>query len=370
MLALRATPKPLPRAAGWAVFGVLVVFVAVGTISRAGDDPAQAAIGTAVAVGFGAAAILGRPLWILPAALVGSAGITLVGDGTASNLAWFGLPVLAAWCALSAPLQVTGIYWAAAMVTIGAEALLASPDAGWAAWVGGTCFSVVGCTFGRRQRDLAEQLRAAQAGLAQRAQAEERNRIARELHDVIAHSLTVSLLHVSSARLALDEDRETAVRALEEAERLGRRSLDEVRHAVGLLHRGEDADPTAPLPGSLDLPSLIEGFRSAGADVSSTIDGDLDRLPNTVGLAAYRIVQESLTNAVKHAPGTASTVRVRVRPDSVQVLVESEGTPRRGEGLGLLSMRERAESVGGRCSAGPGGTGWLVRAELPLQPVR
>ena len=103
--------------------------------------------------------------------------------------------------------------------------------------------------------------------------------------------------------------------------------------------------------------------------MSSTIEGDLDRLPDTVGLAAYRIVQESLTNAVKHAPGRASTVRVSVRPESVQVSVESEGTPRRGEGLGLLSMRERAESVGGRCTAGPGGAGWLVRAELPLPPA-
>jgi hypothetical protein len=137
-------------------------------------------------------------------------------------------------------------------------------------------------------------------------------------------------------RPALDEDRATAVRALEEAERLGRRSVDEVRHAVGLLHRGGEADPSAPLPGSLDLPSLIEGFRSAGADVSSTIDGDLDRLPNTVGLAAYRIVQESLTNAVKHAPGAASTVRVTVRPECVQVSVDSGGTPRRGEYLKWL----------------------------------
>jgi signal transduction histidine kinase len=367
MLALRATPKPLSRSAGWAVFGVLVVFVAAGTVRRAGDDPGLAAAGTALAIGFGFAALLGRQAWIFPAAAVGTVGIALLGNGTASSVVWFGLPVFVAWCAMSASLLVTAVYWAGAMVLIGAEALFASPDPGWAAWVGGTCFSVVGCTFGRRQRDLADQLRAAQAGLAQRAQAEERNRIARELHDVIAHSLTVSLLHISSARLALDEDRETAMRALEEAERLGRRGLDEVRHAVGLLHRGGESDPSTPLPGSLDLPALIQGFRSAGADVSSTIDGDLDQLPDTVGLAAYRIVQESLTNAVKHAPGSGSAVRVTVRPESVQLSVESGGTPRRGEGLGLLSMRERAESVGGRCTAGPGGAGWLVLAVLPLQ---
>jgi signal transduction histidine kinase len=292
--------------------------------------------------------------------------VALLGNGASSNIAWFGLPVFAAWCALSASLLVTGIYWAGAMLLVAGEALFVSADPGWAAWVGGTCFSVIGCTFGRRQRDLAVQLRAAQAGLAQRAQAEERNRIARELHDVIAHSLTVSLLHVTSARLALDEDRETAVRALDEAERLGRQSLAEVRHAVGLLHRKGGADATMPLPSSLDLPALVDGFRRAGADVACTIEGNLAELPNTIGLATFRIVQESLTNAVKHAPGCASTVRVTVAPDAVQLSVESSGTPRRGDGLGLSGMRERAESLGGRCTAGPGGTGWMVRAELPL----
>jgi signal transduction histidine kinase len=283
-------------------------------------------------------------------------------------VAWFGLPVFVAWCALSGTLLITAIYWAGALLLLAGEAIFVSSDPGWAAWVGGTCFSAVGCVFGRRQRDLAAQLRAAQVGLAQRAQAEERNRIARELHDVIAHSLTVSLLHVTSARLALDEDRDTARRALDEAERLGRQSLDEVRHAVGLLHRAGESDPSTPLPGSLDLPALIDGFRRAGADVSSSIEGDLAQLPNTVGLAAYRIVQESLTNAVKHAPGAGSTVRVSVEPESVQLSVESAGSPRRGTGLGIGGMRERAESMGGRLTAGPGGAGWLVRAELPLQP--
>jgi signal transduction histidine kinase len=366
---LRATPEPLPRSTGWAVFGVLAVFVAVGVGRRAADEPLIATAGALIALGFGAVAIFGRPRWILAATAAGSVGVALLGAGTASTVAWFGLPVFAAWCALAAPLVVTGLYWAGAMLLLAGEAIFASPDPGWAAWVGGTCFSVVGCTFARRQRDLAGQLREAQAGLAERAQAEERNRIARELHDVIAHSLTVSLLHVTSARLALDEDHDAAVRALDEAERLGRQSLEEVRHAVGLLHRAGASDPSTPLPGSLDLPALIDGFRNAGADVSSTLDGDLAGLPNTVGLAAYRIVQESLTNAVKHAPGAAATVQVSVRPESVQLSVESAGAPGRGTGLGLGGMRERAESLGGECTAGPGGAGWLVRAVLPLRPA-
>jgi signal transduction histidine kinase len=209
-------------------------------------------------------------------------------------------------------------------------------------------------------------LRAAQAGLAERTRAEERNRIARELHDVIAHTLTVSLLHVTSARLAVESDPADAARALAEAERLGRESLDEVRQAVGLLHQDGDGGHTAPLPGAGDLPTLVERFRSAGADVTLTVDGDVGRLPATTGLAMYRILQEALTNAVKHAPGSPTAVRLTVDADTVRLDVDSAAEPRTGTGVGVVSMRERAEALGGRCQAGPGGQGWLVRATLPL----
>ncbi|MDT4901099.1 MAG: hypothetical protein QOJ78_2029 [Pseudonocardiales bacterium] len=363
---LRRTPEPLPRAGGWAVFGVLVVFVAAGSARRLPEQPLLATAALVVAVGVGAVAIFGRAAFILPAAAISSAAIAVLANGVASNVAWFGIAVLAAWCALSAPLAVTATYWFAAIVLLTTEYLVTSRDPGWAAWIGGTTFSVVGCLFGRRQRELVVQLREAQAGLTLRAQAEERNRIARELHDVIAHSLTISLLHVSSARLALADDPADAERALAEAERLGRASLDEVRHAVGLLHRHGSLDPTAPLPGSTDVPSLLEGFRAAGADVRATVDGDLDALPATVGLAAYRILQEALTNAARHAPAQRATVHITVTADAVLLDVDSAGAPGRGNGLGLVGMRERAESLGGTFEAGPGGSGWRVHAELPL----
>ena len=367
MTDLRATPEPLPRLARRAVLAVLIIFVAAGVVRRVPDEPLLAAVAAALAIGFGALAILGRRSVLLPAAAVASAGIAVLGNGTASNVGWFGLPVLAAWCALSASLLTTAVYSVGAVLLLVGEAVFASSDPGWASWIGGTCFAVVGCLFGRRQHDLAVQLRQAQAGLAERAQAEERSRIARELHDVIAHSLTVSLLHVSSARLALDEDRDEAARALAEAERLGRLSLDEVRHAVGLLRRDGDTHPSAPLPGSLDVPALIDTFRRTGADVRITVDGDLAALPGTAGLAAYRILQEALTNAAKHAPGATYTVAVDVGPSAVRLSVDSSGAPQKGDGLGLVGMRERAESLGGHCAAGPGGSGWLVQAELPIR---
>jgi signal transduction histidine kinase len=368
VLELTAPPAALPRAAGRALFGVLVLFVAAGAALRAQDAPLLATVGGVIAVAFGAAAMLGPRRYLLPAAALATAGITLIGNGTSSNVGWFGMVVLAAWCTLSAPLLVAAGYWAGSVVLIVCEAVFTIYDPGWLAWVGGTTFAVVASLFGRRQRDLVAQLRAAQADLARRAQTEERNRIARELHDVIAHSLTVLLLHVSSARLALDDDRDDAARALEEAERLGRQSLDEVRHVVGSLRRDGGADPTAPLPGSVDVPALVDRFRAAGVDVQANVSGDLAVLPGLVGLATYRILQEALTNAVKHAPHARSFVEVIIGGETVQLSVDTSGPPppSRGNGLGLVGMRERAESLGGRFTAGPGGSGWLVCAEIPL----
>lgn len=352
---------------GWALLGVLVIFLTAGGAPRLPDQPVLAAIAMAVAIGFGGLSVLGPPSLLLPAAVVSSAGIAVLGNGTSSNIAWFGLCALVAWCALSAPLPLTALYWAGSTVLLVGELSFTTSDPGWLAWIGGATFSAVGCLFARHQRDLVVQLREAQAGLAQRAQAEERNRVARELHDVIAHSLTVSLLHVSSARLALRDDPADAERALAEAERLGRASLDEVRHTVGLLHRAGSVDPTTPLPGSIDVPALVEGFRATGADIHATVDSGLDTLPATVGLAAYRILQEALTNAAKHAPRARATVHVAIEHDVVRLDVDSSGAPGRGAGLGLPGMRERAASLGGTCQAGPGGSGWRVHAELPLK---
>jgi signal transduction histidine kinase len=126
----------------------------------------------------------------------------------------------------------------------------------------------------------------------------------------------------------------------------------------------------APLPGVDELPALVERFRSAGADISLTVQGDTGGLPVTTGLAVYRIAQEVLTNAVKHAPGRPTAVQLSVDAGRVTLTADSRAEPgsvaRPGTGLGVVSMRERAESLGGSFEAGPGGQGWLVRATLPL----
>lgn len=368
-----AQPAEFPAGwARWAALAVFALFVAValglGQLNLNGAAaPNAVAAGAAAVVAVGAGTLLvqrRRP--VLLYAAVATGGIAVLGHGSSWNVGWFAVCLLGAWCVLIGGRRDGLVYWAGALALFAAEWLWVQPDPGWGAWMAGITLTVLGGLLIRHERDLVSQLRAAQAGLAERARGEERNRIARELHDVIAHTLTVSLLHVTGARLALEHDPADAARALAEAERLGQESLAEVRLAVGMLHGGDDPGRTAPLPGADDLPALVERFRSAGADITLAVEGDTGRLPATTGLAVYRILQEALTNAIKHAPGSPTTVRLSVDADTVELAVDSAGEPGTGTGLGVLSMRERAESLGGSCQAGPGGRGWLVRATLPL----
>jgi signal transduction histidine kinase len=352
-------------------FAVLVALgFALGRTYPGPNSVVAASIAAVVAVGTGV--LLGR-WWqpLLAYAALATAGIAVVGDGRSYNVIWFAVCLLAGWTALVGGRRDGLIYLASVVALFAAEWLWIRPDPGWGAWMAGCALTAAAGLLIRHQLDLVAQLREAQAGLAAKTRAEERNRVARELHDVIGHTLVVSLLHVQSARLAVEHDPADAARALAEAERLGRECLAEIRTTVGMLR--EDADGgdgpggvIAPLPGLDALPALVERFRSAGADVTLTVDGDVGGLPATTGLAVYRIAQEALTNAAKHAPGAPTALRLAVGTGSVTLTADSSGPPGTGYGLGVVSMRERAESLGGTCEAGPGGQGWLVRAALPL----
>ena len=359
--------------AGRARWAGIVVFAAVTVagVIRLNPSAAAAVAGAVVAVGAATLLVLGwRP--VLLYATVATAGIAVLGNDMSSNIGWFTVCLLAAWCVLAGTRREGLAYWAGAMLMFAAEWIWGRPDPGWGAWMAGTTLTVAFSLLIRHDRDLLRRLRQAQAGLAEQARAQERNRIARELHDVIGHTLTISLLHVQSARLAVEHDPADAGHALAEAERLGRECLAEVRTTVGMLREDDAADRTAPLPGAGGLPALVEQFRSAGADVTLAVEGDAAGLPATTGLAVYRIAQEALTNAAKHAPGAPTEVRLTVSPGEATLTADTRAVPARGPGadagpgLGMVSMRERAESVGGSCEAGPGGRGWLVRARLPL----
>lgn len=356
----------MDRAARTAAAAAVALFVVVGVGQSAQPKPAAAAAGV-VAIGVCVVlAFRATTGWsLVVGALVAAAGVTIVCYTQPSNLGWFALCVLAGWCALTATTTAAVVFSGVMILGFGGEWLVVNDDPGWGAWVAGTVFTTATCILARRQRLLLDQLREAQSGLADRARAEERSRIAAEMHDVIGHALTVSLLHVSSARLAMDEEPAEARASLEEAERLARKSLAEVRATVGLM-RSSSID-AAPLPGTADLAELVESFRRAGTPISFEVVGDPAALTSTSALAVYRIVQEALTNVARHAPGSVTSVAVQIAPADTRVTVNSDGPPtsRTTVGVGLVGMRERAETVGGHLTAGPAGHGWRVEAVLP-----
>src|SRR5947209_3201697 len=271
----------------WAAIIVFAAVTAVGVLPLNPSAPAAVA-GAVVAVGAAVPLVLHwRPALLYAA--VATAGIAVLGNGRSSNIGWFAVCLLTGWCVLAAGRREGLALWAALMVLFTVEWLRVSSDPGWGAWLAGTTLTAVFSLLIRRDRDLLGQLRQAQAGLAEQARTQERNRIARDLHDVIGHTLTVSLLHVQSARLAVQHDPADAERALAEAERLGRACLAEVRTTVGMLREDDAGGPgTGPLAGPLPragaLPALVEQFRSAGADVTLAVEGDVSRLPATTGL--------------------------------------------------------------------------------------
>ncbi len=361
-------PAPLARLAGRLGFGVFTIFLVIGvTLDLA--RPALAVVGAAVGLLAGAFLFLAHPRFPLGYAAVATVGVAVLGDGQSFNVVWFAVLVIGAWCVLFAGMRAGLTYGATAVVLFGGEWLLdGQRNVGWAPWLASVIVIVSITALVRHEFVLVEQLRAAQADLAERSRAEERGRIARELHDVIAHSLTVTLLHITSARLAVEHDPADASRALAEAERLGRLSLTEVRATMGLLRSGLVDGIAPPVPGAGNLTDLVQQMRGAGADVSLVIEGDIEAVPATTGSTIYRIVQEALTNATRHAPGCAVAVHVLAGNGRAEVDIDSAGPPTDGSGLGVDGMRDRAQAVGGTCTAGPGGRGWVVHASLPSKP--
>lgn len=234
--------------------------------------------------------------------------------------------------------------------------------------------AMIGRILQLQQRLVIEE-RARQAALAEQAAADERRRIAREVHDVIAHSLSVTMLHLTGARRALQEDNDVddAVDALLDAERLGRQAMSDIRHTVGLLSAGEVKPLRAtPEPGLSDIPDLVTSFASAGLQVDSRIEANPADLSAGIGLALFRVTQESLANIAKHAP--TSPVQLRLRQDNgiATLSVCNELSAPASEikpGAGLPGMRQRIETLGGEFQAGPGPDGWTVQARVPVTPA-
>ena len=228
---------------------------------------------------------------------------------------------------------------------------------------------------GRNAHARGEEARAAAAGrqrerAAPRAAAAERARIARELHDVIAHSVSVMVIQAGGARLVLDTDVDRAEASLRAVEQAGNEALAEMRRLLGLL--GEDEPRSlAPQPGLNDLPTLIAGARTAGLDTTLRTDGDARPVSPALDLCAYRVVQEALTNAIKYAAPARADISVRWRTDQLELDVldsGGNGTGRApGGGHGLIGMRERVTMHGGTLEHGhTAAGGFEVRALIPV----
>ncbi|MDQ1661302.1 MAG: hypothetical protein QOJ68_1282 [Blastococcus sp.] len=245
----------------------------------------------------------------------------------------------------------------------------------------GTTMWAAGLLVARRTRStVAAELRAELAERDRQEQArhaveEERARIARELHDIVSHGLSVVVLQTLAARAALQDDGTDVDRHLDAVEETAREALGEMRRMLGLLQAGDLPDPAAPptpSPGLRSLPALVERAATAGLRITAEFDLDTE-LASGLELAIYRVVQEALTNAVKHAPGSAVTVRLRIDDAVALVTVTDDGgrtptSPPPGAGQGLIGMRQRAELYGGSLSAGPAGDGgYRVTATFPLE---
>lgn len=282
--------------------------------------------------------------------------------------------------------HVTGVVGAArgALVCVVGEAVLSalwlSGEMAGAEFVIWGVAVVVGLNVGfiMRSQQLRIEAQAREHAVRERqAVLEERQRIARDVHDLVGHSLSVTMLHLTAARRDLEDATDEATlaearEALVEAERVGRRAMADIRSTVDLLGKdAEDGSGTAPR-GLADLPALVAEFERAGVDVRLERTGDPAGVPETTGLGLYRIVQESLANVAKHAPGSRATVRLDLDAEPVELVVTNDLPPRARRnpgGSGLSGMAARAEQLGARLEAGPQ-TGpqartWQVKVVLP-----
>jgi signal transduction histidine kinase len=271
---------------------------------------------------------------------------------------------IAGWCAIIAAAAIVdwrasdtaGFFWTTLILSL--------------AWT-------FGLALGNRTaqtRELRRRVAAAElerAATAERAAADERARIARELHDVVAHSVSVMVVQASGVRRLLHDDQEREREALLSVERIGREALGEMRRMLGVMKPDEaQAVALAPQPGLQHLDRLIQQVEKAGLPVQLRVEGPPTDLPAGIDVSAYRIVQEGLTNALKHARGSHAEVVVRYADDGVEVEVADDGPGSNGaalDGQGLAGMRERVALFGGTLDAGPReGGGFMLRAQLPL----
>jgi signal transduction histidine kinase len=388
----RAATRRLARIPAWGLYAALAPVVALlGLLSMDGSDEwyRDPTAVTAVLTVLGASAVLlapWRPVMGMVAAY--AAQITLFALDFAPNGSIFAVLVLFFACGersrdtreavagLVLGLAGLGALFALENSPVGASDVIGNAASFAIPWGVGLYVR------GRRRRtaeleERAERLERERELLALQAVTEERGRIARELHDVVAHAVSVITVQAGAARRVLHADPDAAAEAMGQVEATGRQALAELRRLVGVLRTGgEPGEGLAPQPGLDDLDALVDEARRAGLPVERRVEGAPRPVPAAVGLSAYRIVQEALTNTRKHAgPATAEVVVdygaddivIRVTDDGRGAAAHLDATPASG-GHGIVGMRERVAVFGGDLRVGPRGTGgWAVEARLPVE---
>jgi signal transduction histidine kinase len=308
-----------------------------------------------LALGVGAWAVMGAPWGLMVA------GYTIAARPRRPR--WFG--VLVGGLALAVSARMLVVSEASARLALAVTVLVVGVPVLLGLWVG------IRRALVAHLRDEAERLQREQRLQAERATARERARIAREMHDVVAHRVGLMVLHAGALEVSLTDS--TAARQAGLIRETGREALDELRQVLGVLRDRADGPPLDPQPTLADLDRLAQQSRDAGMEVSVVVEGERRRLPATVERTAYRLVQEALTNVHKHAANAATEVGVRYGRDWLEVTVRNAGPdgPRpglapAGGGHGLLGLRERIALVGGTFRAGPRlDGGFEVCASLP-----
>jgi len=369
---LRRPEAPSPREDRTYYLVIPVVIVVLAQVTRPGSIGQVLLLLPAVAAFWLRAFDVRLPAELFAAIVLGSAALAVSREGNLEG-AYFLIATMVLYTSWTLgswtrAILIAGVatlveWWVAAKVI---------PEHGitWQPWAMANIFTcVLGRTL-RHQQGLIRQLEDTRRELAEHAVAEERRRIARDLHDLAGHTLAAVLLHVTGARHVLRRDVDEAERALRDAEAVGRSSLDQIRATVAAL-RADERGTDPALPDAADLGVLVDDYRRAGLDIRFDADGDLAGLDGPVGTALHRIAREALTNVARHAPGNRVEVSLVAEDGAVRLRVVDSGTagpaePPDGPHFGLVGMAERARAVGGELDAGPAPGGWRVEARLPL----
>ncbi len=362
--------------------GAFASCVAVMFVHGFGPAEPDVRDGDAVGVALAAAMTLPlvarrrRPLAVFALAASAMVGIHALGYPGELGL-WPALSVYAVSAYAPTPRagRIGGLVAGAVFAVLGAIAVIVDPDpgivAGAVTWAGAWVAGDVARERRRRLGDLQEGAERAERDAERErrlAAAEERTRIARELHDSAGHALNVILVQAGAARLLQERDPTGARDALETIDSVARGTLGEIERLVAALRDESAADPLAPQPGLAALDELLDQHRASGLDVTICREGEPRRLDAGVDRAAYRIVQEALTNAARHGDGDAA-VTLRFGAHGLEIAVSNptstNGQPERGGGHGLVGMRERAALLGGELFAGRDGDRFRVETTLP-----